>query len=197
MGVVYIARNTVNNKCYVGKTVATISVRKRWHQATASRGEGWSFHRAIRKHGREAFAWDVLAESNDPAELGRLEQHHIAQLKTKSPHGYNLTDGGDGVTGRTPEAMARIVAFHTGRKRPDITRQRLSEAMTGKQIRLGAKLSQGTKSKIAASLTGKVLSEGTKAKIGAAFKSVPKSPEQRAKMSEARRAWWARKRATT
>ncbi len=194
MGVVYAARNTVNGKVYIGKTVTTLKRRKAWHLAAAGRGDGWYFHQAIRKYGPEAFSWGVLFESDDQDELFRMEIKFIADCGTKRPGGYNLTDGGDGVAGLTPEAMARIVAFHTGRKRSAETRRRQSEAAKGKKKRLGAVLSEETKRKIAARLVGRNLTEAHKSSIGDAFRGKPKTPEQKAKMSAARKHWWLARR---
>jgi group I intron endonuclease len=194
VGCVYICRNTIDGKVYIGKTVKDLATRRSWHQATALRGEGWRFHRALRKHGLAAFEWGVLFEGNDPGELDRKECEYIAEYKSNGPDGYNLTRGGDGATGRAPEVMERIAAFHRGRKRSPETKKRISDAAAGKRNRLGAVLTMETKRKIAASLAGHDLPEGVKAKIGEAFRGKPKSPEQRAKMSEARKRWWERRR---
>jgi group I intron endonuclease len=194
MGCIYRARNTVNGKCYVGKTVRTMARRKAWHQAAASRGEGWSFHRALRKYGFDKFVWEVVCSSDDSEELGRLEVQYIALWKTKRPDGYNLTDGGDGVIGPTPEGKARVIAFHTGRKRSLETRARISASMKGKRTRLGSHFSEESKKRISASLCGRKLSEEVKAKIGTFHSGKPKTPEQKARMSEARKRWWENKK---
>lgn len=194
MGCVYMARNIANGKCYIGKTVTTMDHRRSWHHAAVGRGEGYCFHRALRKYGFDSFTWEVLHEGDDPVELDRLECESIARIGTKRPRGYNLTDGGDGVVGRTPEVIAKIVAFHTGRKRSDETRRRISVAMAGKQNRLGAIISDEQKRKQSESMTGFRHTDEAKAKIGAAKKGKPKTSEQKAKMSEARKSWWAKKK---
>jgi group I intron endonuclease len=194
VGIIYIARNTVNGKCYIGKTVRALRTRMQWHVAMAKRGGGWCFHNAIRKYGTDAFEWSVLCECGD-GELDRLEREHIVIHGAKRPGGYNLTDGGDGVVGRTPEVMERIAAFHRGRKRSAETRRRLSEAMAGKKTRLGAVLSDETKKKISESLVGRcLLTEEAREKISVAMRGRPKTPEQRAKTSEALKRIWADRR---
>lgn len=190
-----MCRNTINGKCYVGKSVVGMGRRKAWHYGAARRGEGWCLHNAIRKYGEAAFEWEVLFESDDPDELGRMECACIAERKTRRPGGYNLTDGGDGVRGRDPEATERIAAFHRGRKRSDETRKRISDVMKGKRTRLGSVCSEETRKKIAASLTGRQPAPETVAKIAAFMRGRPKSAAQKAKMAEARRRWWENQRA--
>lgn len=194
MGCIYIATNKVNGKSYIGKTIKTIKVRQSWHQGVASRGEGWSFHNALRKYGLSAFDWSIVFETNDPDLLSVMEQEFIRRYKTKRPHGYNLTDGGDGIIGRTPESLAQVADFHRGRKRSDETRKRISLACMGKQRRLGAVLSDATKKKISLSRTGIGHSVESRKKIGIAFKGKPKTELQKAKMSEARRLWWMKRK---
>jgi group I intron endonuclease len=194
MGCIYIARNIINGKCYIGKTVKTMNVRQAWHRCTAERGEGWNFHNALRKYGYKSFTWSVLLESDDYDILGRAEQDLILKHNTKRPNGYNLTDGGDGTIGKSPETIARVADFHRGRKRSDETRQRISMATKGRRSRLGAVLSPATRQKISESNRGNKHSQSSKAKIGLAFKGKPKSVEQKIKMSKARKAWWAKRR---
>lgn len=194
MGCVYMARNIANGKCYVGKTVVTMEHRRAWHHGAANRGEGFCFHRALRKYGFDGFAWEVLHESDDSDELIRIECECIAKLGTKRPRGYNLTDGGDGVVGVTPEGAARIVAFHTGRKRSKDTRKRISVAMAGKQNRLGAVLTEETKRKISLASSKYRHTDESKSKLSAAMKGKPKTPEQRRKMSESGKRQWVKRK---
>jgi len=94
MGFVYLARNRVNNRRYVGKTVGTLSRRKSKHERGAIRGDiKVPFVQAIAKYGKEAFEWCVLFESSDEKELLRVERVMIATLRTKTPRGYNVTLG--------------------------------------------------------------------------------------------------------
>ena len=193
MGCIYIAKNIINGKCYIGKTVKNMQHRMAWHHAAATRGEGWAFHRALRKYGIRSFSWRILYESNIPEELAHQECKYIKECNTKRPAGYNLTSGGDGAVGRTPEVIAKIVAFHTGRKRSDETRRRISIATKGRRSRLGVILSDEIKRKISMAVTGFKHTDEAKAKIGVTFRGKPKSLEQRAKMSQARKLWWSRR----
>lgn len=190
MGCIYSATNTINGRIYIGKTIRSMTTRRTWHCNTALRGEGFRFHNALRRYGIEAFEWNILFTSDNYEELNATEKRFISEMQTRSPNGYNLTDGGDGLSGMADESKAKVIAFHTGRKRSDETKRRISESAKGKQKRLGAVLSEETKLKISRSNSGFKHTDESKRKIAHAMKGIPKTLEQRAKMSEARKQWW-------
>lgn len=105
-GIIYLARNTVNNKIYIGQTISSLNRRKSGHYA-ASRNESdrLYFHRAIRKYGENAFTWSVLetVESDSKTELDSvLNEKEIQYISIYNSNdcnaGYNLTSGGDAYT---------------------------------------------------------------------------------------------------
>ena len=96
MGEVYCATNRENGKQYIGKTTKSMFVRKTYHEVSALRGGKWYFQRALRKYGVGSFDWEVIFESDLESVLNAVERYFIKHLKTKSPYGYNMTDGGDG-----------------------------------------------------------------------------------------------------
>jgi group I intron endonuclease len=117
--IVYLARNRLNGKGYVGKTKRTLEQRTQEHLRFASKGSPQPLHRAIRKYGVEAFEWRILVEGDCTEEqLGLLEQDFIERLGTFGTGGYNATKGGDGVRGwsPTPEHREKIAAAHRGEK---------------------------------------------------------------------------------
>ena len=96
--VIYKATNKVNGKVYIGKWAGT-RVAQRWaqHKSSARRGSDTYFHRAIRKHGEEAFEFELIYKAATPADLGQAEIRFIALYGSHiSTLGYNLTLGGDG-----------------------------------------------------------------------------------------------------
>lgn len=99
MGCVYVATNTVNGKQYVGKTIGTMENRRWYHERDTKKNSALVFHRALRKYGFDAFDWKVLFESGSNAVLIKVEIRTIVDLKARSPYGYNLTDGGEGLSG--------------------------------------------------------------------------------------------------
>jgi len=118
-GIIYVARNRVNGKAYVGKTVSGLAIRKAAHRREAEAGSRCPFHRAIRKWGFETFEFVVLQECVGKSLL-RIERIWISVVQSLLPNGYNLTPGGEEGT-ETAEHARRISQGKLGKKRPDMT----------------------------------------------------------------------------
>ena len=100
MGHIYLIRNTLNGKGYVGKTEKTIARRFSQHEEWARRGSSFPIHRAMRKYGVENFmVTEIVSFESDF--LNDLETGFIGIYGTFAPGGYNLTLGGDGRSGYT------------------------------------------------------------------------------------------------
>ena len=113
---IYVIRNKVTKKVYVGRTVMT--VRKRWANHIYesfnkdSKGYHLYFHRSIRKHGRENFEFYKIYDFENPnvteEQLNACELYFIKKYNScvlfENSNGYNLTYGGEGCLGhgRTP-----------------------------------------------------------------------------------------------
>jgi len=94
MGIIYIATNRTNGKQYVGQTVRKLARRRTSHECAARHPTGQQvFHRAIAKHGANAFDWEVLCEA-EATELDELEVLAIEMNSTLVPNGYNVGIGG-------------------------------------------------------------------------------------------------------
>ena len=98
---IYILTNSVNGNCYVGKDVKLGSRAKR-HLSLKTPGCR-AIHRAIKKHGRNAFEVQLIPYPNISHDaLCEVERWKIRQLGSHGSHGgYNLTFGGDGVDSET------------------------------------------------------------------------------------------------
>ncbi len=124
MWYVYLITNLVNGNLYVGKTN---NIDKRWlkHKRISAGGKTKYpynykyFHSAISKYGVKNFELSVLDnyELETQALVGEIK--HIARLKVEGYKLYNLTDGGDGVSGY---------------KHSDETKQKISLAKIGKKL---------------------------------------------------------------
>jgi len=123
--IVYLIRNRVNGKVYVGKTERrqapdkSLAWRWRTHCRVAERGGSAMLHRAIRKYGAASFSAEVICETADRFELIEFEKKFIAQFRSFPPalgFGYNLTAGGEGLIGFKPtaEQRQRLVTSHLG-----------------------------------------------------------------------------------
>jgi group I intron endonuclease len=99
---VYIATNLVNGKRYVGITGQSLPRRIKDHRLAAKNGSPTAFHCAIRKYGFENFSFEHVASARSRSDLREAERQIIVQEGTSVPHGYNMTPGGDGRTGKMP-----------------------------------------------------------------------------------------------
>ncbi|MGH9864501.1 MAG: NUMOD3 domain-containing DNA-binding protein [Candidatus Acidiferrales bacterium] len=86
IGYVYLTKNTVNGRLYVGSHAASEFDQKYY-------GSGTLIRRALKKHGKRNFKRKILYRADSREELIRMETHFIGKLKKK--HGdsaYNLAD---------------------------------------------------------------------------------------------------------
>ena len=95
-GKIYVIRNKINNKVYIGQTTMTVQDRFRHH--LSSKPESHNYQAilcAIRSLGRENFWVETLEEGIEThEELNRLEEKYIAEFNSLKPNGYNLCPGG-------------------------------------------------------------------------------------------------------
>lgn len=118
---VYVIHNTLNNKVYVGKTK---NPTKRWNKhLTVARckrqQEKFYIHRAIAKYGADNFTFSVIQYFITERECDLAEIYWVSYFQSKNnKYGYNLTIGGEGVSGRTVSEITRrkIRAKAIGRK---------------------------------------------------------------------------------
>ena len=125
MGCVYCATNRLNGKRYVGKTVQSMAVRIESHRVCAARGVRRVFYSAIRKYGFDSFDWEVLFEGKDEEILFKVEQICIRDFGSVHPNGYNMTQGGEGITRACPEVGRKISKALTGRVVSEQAREKL------------------------------------------------------------------------
>lgn len=96
-GNIYIIRNKINDKVYVGQTTMTVRERFMCHMkpSTKKQKRTYKLYDAVAKYGRENFYVETL-ETNVPlGDLNNLEIYYIAKFDSYY-HGYNSTKGGDG-----------------------------------------------------------------------------------------------------
>lgn len=99
---VYKITNLINGKIYIGKTN---NIHKRWnkHKAAALRQNPNDFsylHKAMLKYGFHNFIIEELYAFDIEKEALSQEIVSIEKLQSKNKDiGYNLTDGGEGVSG--------------------------------------------------------------------------------------------------
>jgi group I intron endonuclease len=184
MWAVYIITNAVNGKQYVGLTK---DIKRRWYQHISANGSAPALHSAVKHYGKENFVLSHICDAFDFESACDIEKMLIQQHNTKSPNGYNLTDGGDGVVGRpmtnedkeirrkaavayaaslSPEERSKKFGGAKGRKWSPEKIKQISESNKGKN--LGKKPSDETRKKMSEAHKArprKPLSEETKKKI--------------------------------
>ena len=94
MASIYIIKNNINDKVYIGQTILPINIRFTNHKM-ASRVEDTKFYRAIRKYGENNFYIELL-ETTTIENLNSREKYWINYYDSYK-NGYNSTLGGDGV----------------------------------------------------------------------------------------------------
>lgn len=90
---IYLHRNKINNKVYVGQTCQ--SLEKRWND-----GKGYKtsphFYSAIEKYGWDNFEHEILQSGLLADEADRLEKYYISFYNSQNPlYGYNILSGGN------------------------------------------------------------------------------------------------------
>ena len=118
-----------SGKSYVGITAKTLEQRwsKHIEHALGKRDNG-ALYAALRKYGPDTFTVKELVRCGDWSTLQRLEIMAIAVLGTRSPRGYNISTGGEGVQGtRDDKAKAAISKAQKARFLDVEQRARLAE----------------------------------------------------------------------
>lgn len=124
---IYKITNLINNKIYVGKSQHNLlcgSTRWQIHLKVAKGGKEKyprSFsviHKAINKYGEENFFYQIIDEFETEKESLYAESKLIYKLKNNGCILYNLTNGGDGMSGftHTKESCQKISFAQQGEK---------------------------------------------------------------------------------
>lgn len=93
MGYIYIIKNKINGKSYVGQTITPIKERWRKHVSNSVwKKKLTGVDAAIKKYGPNNFDVQMLCEC-DNKDLDELEIYYIKEFDTFY-NGYNLTKGG-------------------------------------------------------------------------------------------------------
>jgi len=208
---IYIFKNKINNKVYVGQSKHPTK-RKNEHLSCARDGVDSKLYWAIRKYGEDNFIFEIIEECED--ETTNQREEYWIKYYDSFENGYNLTTGGDhyrladevkhkigsAFRGKslTEEHKQKLREANLGKKPPphsEETRQKMSNSMKGKNsgpksdehkrrlsdAHKGKNLSEEHKEK----LRNKPISEETRQKISIAGQGRIVSEETRKKQSEA------------
>lgn len=165
MGYTVYKLTTPSKKIYIGITCQ--SVEKRWMG-----GKGYkkcpAIYKAINKYGWENIQKEIVYENLSEDHAKYLETYLINFYKSNNKkYGYNLTDGGDGTSGRkfseetkkklseinkgriiSEEQREKIRQFNLGKHHSEETKRKMSISHMGNKANLGRKLSEERKRQI-------------------------------------------------
>lgn len=169
---------------YIGKTAdSSPKPRLNEHMRNAlDKNTPWHVSRWIRKailNGDEVLSIIVELDLSEEEALQR-EIFYIAHYRVLGYKLTNMTDGGDGSSGRITS---------------EETRKKLSKSLKGKGV--GRKFSEEHRRKIGESQVGRVFSEETRKKISDKAKGRMASSEARKKISDSVKKNWAEKEQRT
>ena len=213
----YLIRNTITGKAYIGKTGRSLSTRWKEHVSNAfslrknPRCRNTYLSRAIRKHGQGAFESSVLSQACSDQDAGEIERFWVVFLKAyDASRGYNLTLGGEGALGHkhSPATRALLSASHIGHKQPPEVREKIRRGMLGRkhpEVAIAMRKRKGVKyppmtpehkKAVGEASRNRVWTPESRAKVSARRKGQkmpPLSPEHRAKLSLAQHLWRQKK----
>lgn len=193
---IYQIRNLVNGKRYIGSAVC---FAKRWRQHRCELGKGRhnpKLQNAWRKHGQQAFIFEIIEVVLDKGQLIEREQHYLSSLNPE----YNVAvvagsnfgvKWGDEVKKRMSSAnkdvwtrpghRQKMSDAHKGQRHTEEHRRKISAAL------LGRKLSPENSARLAAANAERNRSPEHRQRVSEFWKGKAKTPEQNAKISESRR----------
>lgn len=175
-GTVYVLRNRINNKCYVGQTLQFVHERLAQHTRC-----GYLLTDAIQKYGQENFEL-ILVKYTLIDNLDNLEKELVIKYNSKQPNGYNILEFGQVGEGK----------YWTGRTRSEETKLKVSLNRKGKCVGkdnpfYGKRHSKELMEQIASKNRGRKWSAEQKENLSRIRKGHPVSEETRRKLSLANR----------
>jgi len=157
----YCITNIVNNKVYIGQTIA---LKQRWydHKRAAKNNPNQIIHHAMIKYGIENFMFESITSCKTQDDANEVEVLLIIQYEShiSMGKGYNVSNGGNNAS-----------------KTEDWKRKVSNKLM-------GHKVSQETREKVSKGNTGKIRSDKFKNDVGDFWRGKERSEEHRTNLSE-------------
>jgi hypothetical protein len=105
---VYLLKNTVNNKVYIGATTQEYKVRM-------NNGTGYrlcpAVYAAIKEYGADKFSYETLDTASSKKDAADLERKYIELYDSRNPEkGYNMRKGGAGSDGVLTEVGREVLS---------------------------------------------------------------------------------------
>lgn len=182
--IVYKTTNLLNGKFYIGQDTKN---------NPKYLGSGTIIKIAIKKYGRESFIKEILEHCETQEQLNEREKHWI-KVTNALELGYNLAEGGFGVSNMSNKIKQKISNSKKGKKLSDETKKRMRFSFSGRthteeakhklsEINRGKTLSEEHKRKIREANTGKKHTDECKKKISEKSKLFRHTEETKNKIS--------------
>ena len=112
-GVIYIIKNKINDKVYIGQTTTDIHTRFTQHcKRCVVANRHYKIYNAIKKYGKENFWIEELERDIPIDKLNQKEIEYITKYNSFEK-GYNSTKGGDGRTINKHYDEENIIKLYT------------------------------------------------------------------------------------
>jgi len=172
-GYIYITKNLINEKQYIGQ-----------HKSNKFDdnylGSGNLILLAIKKYGAENFKSKIIERCDSFNILNKKEIYHIQEYNAvNSDKFYNIANGGNSEL--TNEIKEKISKSRKGQKHSVETKKQISLSLKGK------KKTEETKAKMSEAQKGKKLTEETKEKIRQSVGKYKCTDEAREKISKSKK----------
>lgn len=133
---VYVIRNRVNGKVYVGSSATNIAARWNTHRHSLRNGTHHSRHlqRAWIRHGEESFSFSIIAICGPKWCLAVEQLCILANRSCDGSRGYNIavTAGSNLGSKRTPEQVRANIERQKGRRHTPEQRQKMLDAIAAR-----------------------------------------------------------------
>jgi group I intron endonuclease len=175
-GIIYKITNKINGKVYIGQTTQTLS--DRWSKHKYRNSHSKLIRLAIKKYGIENLTIEEFCSCFSIDSLNLLEERIIAQFNCITPHGYNLTSGGDSAICTEENRQNRSISGKRHWSDPQAKAKHI-EALNGVERR----------EKISASSKSRWNDPEYRKRVSEAIRKGKASPEHRAHMSKVAKEW--------
>jgi group I intron endonuclease len=175
-GIIYKITNKVNGKVYIGQTVQSLGDRWSKHKYECSHSK--LIRQAIKKYGIENLEIEEVCSALSREALDDLERHLISAFKCVTPHGYNMTHGGD----------SGLHTEQSRKNRSDSGRKYWSDPDKRKK-HIEALQDPNRKAKISSSSKGRWSDPEYRARVSEAIRLGKADPAHRAHMSKVAKEW--------
>lgn len=177
--VIYLHKNLINNKIYIGQTCQ--NVKTRWKNGNGYKKQS-DFYKDICKYGWDNFSHEILFSNLSQEEATKIEIELIEQYNARDPrYGYNKLRGGSNLAGENNPMY--------GKHHSQETKNKLSNMAKNWSDETHKKMSNSAKERVkrlGPPFQGKHLSEKAKEKLRQVDKSYTQTEEYRKKMSIAK-----------